>query len=62
MEQNVIQIIGGITINVDMSERSINMWKRLCYPSTCIYENGKYLASNMNHSMISKKQVLIKKA
>ena len=45
MEQNVIQINGGIAINVDVSVKSI-------YMCTCICENGKYLASIMGDSVI----------
>ena len=45
MKQNVSQINGGITVNVDVSVKNIiyvktNVWN----PSTCICENGKYLA------------------
>ena len=39
MEQNVIQINGGITINVDVSVRIvINVKKYVCKPSTSIMD------------------------
>ena len=31
MDQAVIQISGGITINVDVTLKTSHMWKRLCY-------------------------------
>ena len=35
------------------------MWKRLCWkPSKCICENGKYLASIMDDSMITCDEVI----
>ena len=47
MEENVIQINGGIMINVDVSVKSIIYVKKdyVWNPATCNYENGKYLAS-----------------
>ena len=51
IEDNVIQINGGITINVD---KNSCMWKMFCIQSsTCICENGKYLASIMDDSTIN---------
>ena len=53
MEQNVIQINGGITINVDMSVKNVIYVKKIVWnPSTCNCENGKYLASIMDDSAI----------
>ena len=54
MEQNVIQINGGITINVDVSVKNIIYAKKkyVWNPSTCICENGKGLASVMDDSVI----------
>ena len=39
MEQNVSQINGGITINVDVSIKTSYIWN----PAICNCENGKYL-------------------
>ena len=41
MEENVIQISGGIVINVDMSVKTFVYVKKdyLCNPSKCICEN-----------------------
>ena len=49
MEQNVIQINGGITINVDASVKNIIYVKKdyVGNPDTCDYEKGKYLESIM---------------
>ena len=51
MEENVIQIIDGITINVDAIVKNAMHVKRLylesCY-ATCSCENRKYLASIMD--------------
>ena len=47
MGKNVIQINGGITINVDVSVRKHHVCEKdyIWNPSTCSCENGKYLAS-----------------
>ena len=53
-EKNVIQINGGITINVDTSVKNIHVcekdyvWTRATWNS----ENGKYLSSIMDDSVI----------
>ena len=55
-EQNVIQINGGITINVDVSVKNVMYVKKKIYiqnPSTCSCENKKYLASIMDDSAIT---------
>ena len=44
MQQNVIQIIYGITINVDVNVKNIYV-KMIWNPATCHCENGKYLAT-----------------
>ena len=45
MKQNVSQINDGITINVDECKKHhICENAYVCNPSTCICENGKYLA------------------
>ena len=45
MEKNVIQVNCGITINVDVSVKSIMYVKKnyIWDPATCNCENGKYL-------------------
>ena len=47
MGKNVIQINGGITINVDVSVRKHHVCEKdyIWNPSTCSCENRKYLAS-----------------
>ena len=54
MEQNVSQINGGITINVDMSIKKYHICEKdhIWNPSTCDCENGKYLTIIMNDSTI----------
>ena len=50
MEENVTQINGGITINIDMSVKNI-----VCFiwnPATCSCKDLKYLASIMDDSVI----------
>ena len=54
MEQNVIQLNGGITINVDVSVKNIIYVKKIVWnPATCNCKNGKYLASIMDDSVIT---------
>ena len=55
MKQNVIQINGGIKTNVDVSVKNIIYVKKeyVWNPSTCIYENGKYLANIADDSIIT---------
>ena len=48
MKENVIQINGGITINVDASVKNEKYY--IWNPSTCSCENGKYLPSIMDDS------------
>ena len=54
VEENVIQINGGITINVDLSVKNIIYVKKdyIWNPSTCSCENGKYLATIIEYSAI----------
>ena len=53
MEKNVIQINGGIMINVDVRVKKIMYVKKIVQnPATCICENGKYLANIMDDSAI----------
>ena len=44
MEENVIQINDGITINVDASAKSIKYVKKTVFRITTTCENGKYIA------------------
>ena len=53
MEENVLQINGGIMINVSVSVKNVMYVKKIVWnPSTCNYENGKYLANIMDDSAI----------
>ena len=54
MEQNVTQINGGTTINVEKECEKEYVWN----PSTCVCENGKYLASIMDDLEISCDEVI----
>ena len=49
MEENVIQIDGGITINVDVNVKKIMFVEKIMFwnPATCSCQNGKYLANIM---------------
>ena len=55
MKKSIIQINGGITINVDMSVKNATYVKVIMYvnPATCSYENKKYLASIMDDLVIN---------
>ena len=54
MKKNVIQINGGITINVDVSVKKHHICEKdfVWNPATCNCENGKYLASIIDDSGI----------
>ena len=52
MEENVIQINGGITIKADVSVKNVVYVKKVCNHFTCNCGNGKYLASIMDNSAI----------
>ena len=54
MEENVIHINGGKVIDVDVSVKSFMYVKNhyVWNPAACNCENGKYLASIMNDSVI----------
>ena len=59
MEQNVSQINGGILINVDVSVKNNICEKEYAWnPSICICENGKYLISVMDESVIMSDKVI----
>ena len=53
MEENIIQINDGITINVDIKKQHIYEKDYVWNLSTCRCKNGKYLASIMDDSTIS---------
>ena len=55
MEENVVWINGGITINVDktVKKRLASGKDYIWNPSTCSNENGKYLANVMDASAIN---------
>ena len=53
MEENEIQINGGIIVNVDVSVKNIMYVKKYVWnPATCRWSNGKYVASIMDNSAI----------
>ena len=52
MEKDVIQIIGGITINVDVSIKNICEKDYIWNPTACNCENGKYLASIITDDLV----------
>ena len=53
IEQKVTQINGGITINVNVSVKSIIYVKKdyVWNSATCNCQNGKYLASLQSHRL-----------
>ena len=60
MEENVIQTNGRITINVNVSVKSVIYVKNYLWnPATCSCENGKYLASIMDNSVIMCDEVIV---
>ena len=52
MKENVIQINGGITVNVDVYVENLMYKKYIWNTATCNSENGKYLAGTMDNSAI----------
>ena len=59
MEENVIQIAGGIMINVDVSVKNVMYVKKIAWnPATCNCENGEYLASIMHDSAIACDEII----
>ena len=57
---NIIQINGGITINVNVSVKNIMYVKKNCIwnLATCSCENGKYLASIMDNLAITCNEIV----
>ena len=60
MEKNVIQINGGIMINVNVSVKNAMYMKKdyIWNSATCNCENGKYLASIMDDSAITCDEII----
>ena len=60
MKENVIQINGGITINVDVSAKKIIHVKKdyIWNPATCSCKNGKYLGSIIDDSVITCDEII----
>ena len=59
-EQNAIQINGIITININVSLKSIIYVKKdfNCNTATCSSENWKYLASMMDDTVITCDEII----
>ena len=55
MEENVIQINGGITVNVDVSIKNVMSMEKVIFRKI---ENGKYLANIMYESVITCNEVI----
>ena len=55
MEENVIQINGGITVNVDVSIKNVMSMEKVIFGKI---ENGKYLANIMYESVITCNEVI----
>ena len=58
MKQNVSQSNDGITINVDVSIKTICEKDYVWNPATCSCENGKYLASILDDSAVIYDEVI----
>ena len=60
MEKNVIQINGRITINVCVSVKKRHACEKdyILNPATCSCQNGKYLASTMDDSVITFDEII----
>ena len=59
MEENVIQINGGITINFDVNVKKLMNVKKIVWNSSkCICKNGKQLANIMDDSAIIYDEVI----
>ena len=60
MEENVIYVSNGITINVNASVKNVMYMKGLYLsPATCSFKNGKYLASITDDSAITCVEVIV---
>ena len=60
MEKNLIQINGGIMMNVDVNVKNDMCVKKDYFrnPATCNCENGKYLGSIVDHSKITCDEII----
>ena len=60
MVQSVIQIKSGITVNVDPSAKEDHICEKdyIWNPATCSCENGKYLASIIDDSVITCDEII----
>ena len=63
MEENVILINGGIMMNVNVSVKRCHVCEKdyVWNPAICLrscFENGKYLASTMNDSVITYDEIM----
>ena len=60
IEECVLQIVDGITINVDVSVKNIIYVKEIIFATlaACSCENGKYLASIIDHSVITCDEII----
>ena len=58
MVESVIQIKSGIIINADGSVKIIINVKKMWNPATCSCENGKYLASIFDDSVITCHEII----
>ena len=59
MKENVIQVSGGIMMNVDECKNIIYVKKNYIWnPATCSCKNGKYLASIMDDSAITFDEII----
>ena len=59
MEENVIQINDGITVNVDVSVKNVMYVKNIVWnPGTCRCKNRKYLGSIMDDSAITCDEII----
>ena len=60
MDKNIIQVNGGITINVYVSVKKRNIWEKdyIWNPATYSCQNGKCLASIMDNSPIMCDEVI----
>ena len=56
--KNIIQINYGKTINVDVSVKNICEKEYVWNPSTCSCQNGKYLVSIMDDSVIMCNEII----
>ena len=64
MEENVIQIDGGITINVNVRVKNVMYVGKKNYiwnPATCSCANGKYLTNIINSAITCNEIIVIRR-